>query len=191
LDAVPLAAISTENKVALAVAAAIFIVFALVCALLVPRRWPDFPGRYRGLFIGVTVLLFAGMMTSVWVFGKEAEESVAAETETQPAGEQPPPSGEQPPPPPAPTGNAATGKTVFVANGCGACHAFQPAGATATVGPNLSVVLQGKDAAFIRESVVDPNAEIAQGYQAGIMPDNFGTQISTAQLNDLIAFLQS
>jgi cytochrome c2 len=34
-------------------------------------------------------------------------------------------------------GNVAAGKTVFVANGCGACHTFKAAGTTGTVGPNL------------------------------------------------------
>src|SRR5690348_2257528 len=34
-------------------------------------------------------------------------------------------------------GDAAKGKTVFASAGCGACHAFKPAGATATIGPDL------------------------------------------------------
>jgi mono/diheme cytochrome c family protein len=34
-------------------------------------------------------------------------------------------------------GNVAAGKTVFVSNGCGACHTFKAAGTTGTVGPNL------------------------------------------------------
>ena len=31
-------------------------------------------------------------------------------------------------------------------------------------------MLAGKDEAFIKESIIDPNKEIADGYQSGIMP---------------------
>jgi cytochrome c oxidase subunit 2 len=50
-------------------------------------------------------------------------------------------------------------------------------------------VLKGKDAAFIRESIVNPNAEIAQGFQPNIMPQDYGQKLSDKQLNDLVAFL--
>jgi mono/diheme cytochrome c family protein len=184
--AVPLAALSTEHKIGLAVMAAVFILFALVSALVIPRWKPEFPGRGRALFILVTIALFAGMMTAVFVFGKESGESEAggssgAETTTA----------HPPPPPTPPKGNPAAGKQVFAANGCASCHTFQPAGATGTVGPDLSQVLKGKSVAFIHQSIVDPNAVIAPGYQPNIMPQTFGSTLSTKQLDDLVAFLQS
>ena len=43
-------------------------------------------------------------------------------------------------------------------------------------GPDLDEVLKGKDEAFIRRSIADPDAEIAKGFQDGIMPPNFGTR---------------
>jgi mono/diheme cytochrome c family protein len=88
-------------------------------------------------------------------------------------------------------GDPAAGKAVFDAQGCGSCHAFEPAGSTGNVGPNLSEALQDKDAEFIRESIVDPNAEIADGFQPNIMPQTYGSQLSDKQLADLVAFLQS
>jgi mono/diheme cytochrome c family protein len=88
-------------------------------------------------------------------------------------------------------GDPAAGKEVFDAQGCGSCHAFEPAGSTGNVGPNLSEALQDKDAEFIRESIVDPNAEIADGFQPNIMPQTYGSQLSDKQLADLVAFLQS
>ena len=88
-------------------------------------------------------------------------------------------------------GDPAAGKQVFDAQGCGSCHAFEPAGSTGNVGPNLSEALQGKDADFIHTSIVDPNAVIAQGYQPGIMPQTYGSQLSAKQLADLVAFLQT
>ena len=49
----------------------------------------------------------------------------------------------------------------------------------ATVGPNLDEVLPGQTAAMIEESIVDPNAEIAKGYPANVMPPNFGEHDQT------------
>lgn len=88
-------------------------------------------------------------------------------------------------------GDPAAGKQVFNDQGCGSCHAFEPAGSTGNVGPNLSEVLKDKDAAFIQQSIVDPNSVIAQGFQPNIMPQTYGSQLSDKQLADLVAFLQS
>jgi hypothetical protein len=41
----------------------------------------------------------------------------------------------------------------------------------------------------VLESIVDPNAEIASGFQANIMPTTFGESLSDQQLADLVAFL--
>jgi cytochrome c oxidase subunit II len=89
----------------------------------------------------------------------------------------------------AEAGGATAGKAVFENAGCGSCHTLADAGTTAQVGPNLDNVLAGRDAEFVRQSIVDPNAEIAEGYQAGVMPDNFGEQLSDEQLNALVDYL--
>jgi hypothetical protein len=52
-------------------------------------------------------------------------------------------------------------------------------------------VLKDKDAAFLRQSVVDPNAVIAPGFSAGVMPQTYKEQLSPKQLDDLVAFLMS
>jgi cytochrome c oxidase subunit II len=89
-------------------------------------------------------------------------------------------------------GDAAAGKEVFASAepGCGTCHTFKAAGANGQVGPNLDESLQGKDAEYIRESIVNPNADIAEGFSAGVMPKDYGTKLSDKQLADLVAFLQ-
>jgi cytochrome c551/c552 len=194
-----LLALTTNQKLGLAITAAIFIAFSLLAALVIPRSRPDFPGR-RGLvpFILVTVILTIAMLGAVEVWAKEDHAAAEAghettETETETTGTTP----EPPPPPPGtataeePSGSAEAGRAVFSAQGCGNCHAFPPAGSTATVGPNLAEALAGKDAGFIRTSIVDPNAEIASGYSAGVMPDTYEEQLSPQQLNDLVAFLAS
>jgi mono/diheme cytochrome c family protein len=86
-------------------------------------------------------------------------------------------------------GDATAGKEVFASSGCGGCHTYGPAGSSATIGPDLDTVLQGKDAQFVLESIVDPNKEIAEGFQPNVMPATFGESLSDKQLADLVAFL--
>jgi cytochrome c oxidase subunit 2 len=96
-------------------------------------------------------------------------------------------------------GNAAAGKTVFAANGCASCHTFKPANATGAVGPDLDTAPASDAkadnnmdlAAFIKESIDNPDAYIAKGYSKGIMPTTFGQSLSSKQLNDLVAFIFS
>lgn len=87
--------------------------------------------------------------------------------------------------------NPAAGKKVFSDSGCSGCHTFQPAGATGQIGPDLDKALKGKDANFIKESITDPNKEIAPGYQPNVMPQSYGSQLTSQQINDLVAFLQT
>jgi mono/diheme cytochrome c family protein len=199
-----LLALTTNQKLGLGLTAAVFIAFSLLAALVFPRGNPDFPGK-RGLvpFIIVTVILMIAMLSAVEVFAKEEHHGEAAgetttgttETQTTPTEttqtQTTPTSTSPTAPPPPPAGNPQAGKAVFDANGCGSCHTFSPAGSNGTVGPDLDNALKGKDAAFIHQSIVDPNAVIASGYSAGIMPQTFGQQLSPKQLDDLVAFLQS
>jgi cytochrome c oxidase subunit II len=85
----------------------------------------------------------------------------------------------------------ADGKTIFnsTQTNCKACHTLADAGATGTIGPDLDKVLRGKDEAFIRESIIDPDKQIADGYQGGIMPPNFGQTLQPAQIDALVKYL--
>ena len=180
--------LSTAHAVGLAVVAGAFVVFALASALLIPRRWPDFPGQNLRWFIVATLVFFVATLAAVEVFAKEPKEASAAEpTTTAP---QPGTTTQATQPAPAPAGDAAAGKQVFATQGCSSCHAFSAAGSTGTVGPNLDEALKGKDVAFIRESIVDPNKQIAKGYPPSVMPQDFGQKLSPTQLDDLVAFLQ-
>lgn len=96
-------------------------------------------------------------------------------------------------------GNAAAGKSVFASSGCASCHTFKPANATGTIGPDLDSAPASDAkadnnmdlAAFVKESIVDPDKYIAKGYSKGLMPTNFGSQLSSSQLDDLVAFILS
>jgi len=97
------------------------------------------------------------------------------------------------------TGNATAGKAVFASNGCGSCHTLSAAGATGTIGPDLDKAVAGdaqKDnmplAAFIKQSITDPAAYTASGGPWSTpMPTTFGSSLSPAQIDDLVALIES
>jgi plastocyanin len=81
--------LTTAQKFGLAGVAFVFVVFSLLCALVIPRYRPDFPGGRRlRLFVAVVAVLFVAMLGAVEVFAREEEEEpheeAAAET-TEPA----------------------------------------------------------------------------------------------------------
>jgi mono/diheme cytochrome c family protein len=181
----------SRNDVILTIVAAGLVGFSLVVSLVVPRRNPDFPGRHLRVFVLIAALLIASMLTAVAVLGESHHFAEGGEAGTNAEG-----------PTTSTTsgatsteeakGDPAAGKQVFTTSAqppCASCHTLQEAGASATVGPDLDDVLKGKDAAFIHESIVDPSAEVASGFSAGIMPETYDDQLDEKQLADLVAFL--
>ena len=93
-------------------------------------------------------------------------------------------------------GDANAGKAVFSSAACNSCHTLAEAGATGTVGPNLDTAIKGDAgstplAAFIKESIVDPDKVIAKGYSAGVMPTNFGSTLSSTDIDNIVALIMS
>ena len=186
----------SRNDVIIGIAAAVLVGFALVVSIVVPRRNPDFPARHLRVFVLATVLLVLGMLTAVEVLGEShhfnAAEGGSTTATTPSTGSTSTPSTSTGGGGGGVQGDPAAGKQIFTTTAqppCATCHTLQEAGATGVVGPNLDDVLKGKDAAFIHESIVTPNAQIASGYQAGIMPQNYGQQLNDQQLADVVAFL--
>jgi mono/diheme cytochrome c family protein len=96
-------------------------------------------------------------------------------------------------------GDVAAGKALFASSGCASCHTFGPAGSHGTIGPDLDTA-PAQDAqadgnmplaAFVKESIVTPDAYIAKGFTKGLMPGNFGSTLSSSQIDDLVAFVLS
>jgi cytochrome c oxidase subunit 2 len=87
------------------------------------------------------------------------------------------------------------GRTTFGSAGCGGCHTFAPAGTDAEIGPSLDDLAATAEAAgvpleeFVRESIVDPDAEVADGYQSGVMPTTYEETLSQEELDALVAYL--
>jgi cytochrome c oxidase subunit 2 len=84
---------------------------------------------------------------------------------------------------------APDGKTLFTETGCGGCHALADAATTGGAGPDLDEVLADQDAGFIEESIVNPDAEIAEGFDAGLMPKAYGNQLTPPELEALVKYL--
>jgi cytochrome c6 len=170
------AALSTGNKIGLAVVGAAFILFSLVSALVLPARYPNFPGRHVGWYVAAGILFFVAMISAVLVFGVEKKEAepagevtTAAATTTE--------AGTTTAPPAAAQGDAAAGKAVFASNGCGGCHTLKAAGATGNVGPNLDQLKPAYDAVVHQVEV-----------GGGPMPA-FKDTLSPKQIRDVAAFV--
>jgi cytochrome c oxidase subunit 2 len=88
-------------------------------------------------------------------------------------------------------GGVQNGKAIFTssATNCASCHTLADAGATGTIGPDLDKALKGQSATFIRTSIVDPNAFVAKGYPANVMPPTFGKTLQPAQIDALVKYL--
>jgi mono/diheme cytochrome c family protein len=173
------AALSTGQKVGLAAVGGAFIVFALVCSFVIPRRNPNFPGKHVGLFTAVSVAFFLAMISAVLVFGKEKEEKAgAAET---PAAATTTTTGATTTSGAAPAvqGNATAGKAVFLGSkaSCGSCHTLKAAATHGTVGPNLDQLKPDYP-------VIVHQVEVG----GGPMPAFKGT-LTDAQIHDVAAFV--
>ena len=192
----------TRNDVLLGIAALVLVAFSLFVSLVVPRRRPDFPGRRLRAFVVVCVVLVAGMLGAVEVFGEghdfgeagagEVKDTGPTDTQTTPTATAPTatlPEETTETGGGRPEGDAAAGEAVFTDAGCNGCHALEEAGATGQTGPDLDESLKGKDTNYIDEAIVVPNADIAEGYGRDIMPQDYGERLSSKQIADLVAFL--
>jgi len=89
---------------------------------------------------------------------------------------------------------AVDGKDLFAngngaATACGGCHTLADAGTRGGTGPDLDEALAGETADEIRRDIVDPDAEIAQGFARGIMPGNYEELMSPEELDALVKYL--
>ena len=88
---------------------------------------------------------------------------------------------------------AAKGRGVFNAR-CATCHALEPG--TVIIGPSLAGIatqagtrMPGYDArAYLELSIMQPQAYIVDGF-TDVMPRNFPKELTSEELDALIAFL--
>jgi sulfite dehydrogenase len=165
------AELSSGHKVGLAVVGAAFIVFALVSSFVLPRRMPNFPGRFMGLYLTVAVLFFVAMLAAVLIFGKEKSEAAGEGHETTTTTAQTTTAA------PSATGDATAGKAVFASAGCASCHTLKDAGSHGTIGPDL-------------DQLKPPEARIVTQVENGGGPmPAFKGQLSAKQIQDVAAYV--
>jgi len=82
---------------------------------------------------------------------------------------------------------AKTAEEAIAKYGCQACHSVL--GTESAVGPALTDVGARLDAEQIRQSIVDPNAVIADGFDQGMMPQDFADKMTVRELRMIVQFL--
>ncbi len=90
------------------------------------------------------------------------------------------------------------------APGCSTCHSLEPG--EVIVGPSLAGIRthaaervqdpsytgNARSAeGYIRESILHPDAYVAEGFPAGVMYQNYRSVLSMGDVNDLVAFLMT
>lgn len=196
--------ISTTGKVTLLIVAGLFIAWALITAMWIPKRNVEFPVTLTA-FLLVSSVFFLGQMGAVyWVTStQEVEvEATASEggattepttttettgttpvettppaTTTQPATTEPTTTGSTPAG--GGKGDAAAGKSVFASAGCVGCHTLADAGSNGNVGPNLDDAKPPYALVIMR---------VTNG--KGVMP-SFKGQLSDQQIKDVATYVSS
>ena len=95
---------------------------------------------------------------------------------------------------------ARSPQELWTAVGCSGCHMIdqdQTADNVGAVAPHQNNLwerageqVEGLSAEeYVYQSIVEPNAHIATGYQANVMPGNFGEILTEAELDGLVAWL--
>lgn len=84
-------------------------------------------------------------------------------------------------------GPAKTGAEAVKKYGCGGCHKI--GGEQGAIGPDLTRIGAGKNAEYLRRAILDPNADIAKGYPAGMMPQDYKDKMTAGELQLLVDYL--
>ena len=102
----------------------------------------------------------------------------------------------EPTPTPPPTnggGGPGPGFSAFASAGCAGCHTIDGTPARGLTGPNLTMIAS-RGEAYIRESIVLPNAQMAPACPSGpcvpsVMPQDFGDRLSEETIDEIVEFL--
>jgi cytochrome c oxidase subunit 2 len=96
-------------------------------------------------------------------------------------------------PPPAETAQAtvmrpkyASGEDIVTQLGCGVCHRI--GGFEGAIGPDLSHIGMTRDIDYLRRAILDPNADITEGF-APMMPPVYGDQLYASELEMLVEYM--
>ena len=87
----------------------------------------------------------------------------------------------------AAAGEKLFNQTVIGAQaGCTTCHSLDAG--VVIVGPSLDGI-GNRDADYLKESILDPDAQLVEGFPAGTMPQVWGDELTSEQIDQLVAFM--
>lgn len=86
-----------------------------------------------------------------------------------------------------PSEPARTAKEAVDKFGCGACHKI--AGAQGAIGPDLTKIGSSRKADYLRRALLDPNADVADGYPPGMMPSDYKDKMTAGELQLLVEYM--
>lgn len=85
---------------------------------------------------------------------------------------------------------ARHGQHLFGTHGCGDCHTIAAGGYGGRLGPQLDAILQGTGVSQIEADIIHPPHSIP-GFEAGLMPENFGSRLPQADIHALATFIEA
>lgn len=109
-----------------------------------------------------------------------------------------------------PSGDPERGEALYrqesigggAAPGCASCHSLEPGvvkvgPSHANVGARAQEVIEDPDyggeattaAGYLRESILEPNAHVSEGFDPGVMYQDYAEVLTEQQIEDLVAFL--
>jgi cytochrome c5 len=87
----------------------------------------------------------------------------------------------------APRAPLASADAIMAQLACIACH--KVAGQGGVVGPDLSGIGATRDREYLRRAILDPAADVPEGFPPGVMPPNYGDQLYATELEMLVDYL--
>ena len=99
------------------------------------------------------------------------------------------------------SGSSADGQELFSQSaigsqaGCSTCHSVEPGvvvigPSVAGIGTRAGTLVTGQSAAdYLKESITDPDAYVAEGFPASIMPQGYAQELTSEQVDQLVAYM--
>jgi len=100
-------------------------------------------------------------------------------------------------------GDAGRGEKLYkqtvigpnAAPGCITCHSLEPG--KVLIGPSHAGLTTKAETAvsgmpaqdYLKESIINPDSHLVEGFSAGIMYQNYGKDLTEGEIDDLVAFL--
>lgn len=82
----------------------------------------------------------------------------------------------------------ATAEAIVAGLNCGMCHKMGDY-QDGELGPDLNSIGASLDREYLRRAILAPNAEVAEGFFADMMPSDYGQQLYASELEMLVDYL--